>query len=168
MELKLVPVDGKTEVRYQRPQHHARLLAQRRGHGASASTRKASSAPATPCCGSTTNDIHQGLQVRRPHRRGLQARHRHLRQRRAAAREDHRRRRALRAGRGDHRPQPARKSARCSSRRRPCASWPACRPTRRCKQVLESAAGAGALPAGASTSWRPGHRQRQPRRARCT
>ena len=49
-----------------------------------------------------------GPEVRRPHCRGLQARHRHLRQRRPAARQDHRRGGALHPGRGHHRPEHAR------------------------------------------------------------
>jgi feruloyl-CoA synthase len=51
----------------------------------------------------------EGRVLRRPHGRGLQAEHRHLRQRGAAAGQDHRRRRPAGAGRGDHRHQPRRR-----------------------------------------------------------
>ena len=99
LELKLVRHGGQVRGALPRPQHHAGLLAlagrDRRAlrrrrlllHGRRGQVdRRERPAP--------------GPEVRRPHRRGLQARHRHLRQRRPAARQDHRRWRALHAGRG--------------------------------------------------------------------
>ena len=71
----------------------------------------------------------QGLPVRRPHRRGFQARHRHLGQRRAAARALHRCLRAACARRGVRRPRPRRHRGAGVSRRRglPQARARACR-----------------------------------------
>ena len=111
-----------------RPRSATRARTSRRATGAtrsdapSASTTKASSAPATPCCWIDDHEPAPGPAVRRPHRRGLQAGHRHLRQRRAAAREDHRRGRPVRAGRGDHRPQPQRGRRAGLPAAVPCAS----------------------------------------------
>ena len=105
-----------------------------------------------------------GPAVRRPHRRGLQARHRHLRQRRAAARQDHRRRRALCAGRGDHRHQPARgrradlPHAAVRTLARPG------RPTPRWQQVLESPPVQAHFQKLREPAGRRRHRQRHPRR----
>ena len=104
--------------------------------------------------------------LRRPHRRRLQARHRHLRERRPAAREDHRGRRALRAGRGAHRHQPE------GSRRADlpdagaCASWPACRPTRRCSRCSKARRCRRTSSRCSTTLAASSHRQRQPHRAR--
>ena len=130
----------------QGPEHHARLLARAGGHGRVLRRgrlllhrrRRAVDRRRRPP---------PGPEVRRPHRRGLQARHRHLRQRRPAAREDHRRRRALRAGRGDHRHQPQRgRRAAVPDAGRAQARRPARR--RAAAGRAGERAGAGPLPAG--------------------
>jgi feruloyl-CoA synthase len=105
LELKLVPTDGKTEVRYKGPNITPGYWR------APEATAEAFDDEGFFCTGDAVQvdrrERHPpGPEVRRPHRRGLQARHRHLRQRGPAAREDHRRRRALCAGRGAHRPEP--------------------------------------------------------------
>ena len=65
---------GKIEVRYRGPNVTPGYWRAPEADGRVASTTKASSAPATPCSRSTRPTSDRGLHVRRPHRRGLQAR----------------------------------------------------------------------------------------------
>ena len=100
LDVKLVPLGRQIRGAPQGPEHHARLLARaeadrrclRRGGLLQARRRAALRRSGAPG---------EGPAVRGPHRRGLQARDRHLGQRRAAARRVHRALRALCAGRGD-------------------------------------------------------------------
>jgi feruloyl-CoA synthase len=92
IELKLVPLGDKQEVRYRGPNvtpGYWRAPNRR----PSASTSRASTAAATPPS-RWIRPTRPRLHVRRPHRRGLQAQHRHLRVGRTSG-EDHRRRRPL-------------------------------------------------------------------------
>ena len=105
----------------------------------------------------------QGTAVRRPHRRGLQARHRHLRQRRAVAREGGGRRRHVRAGRRGDRAEPlgGRGAAVSAPGRMPQARGPAGRGVHDPEvlghpAVREYFQGAGRPPVGGR------HRQREP------
>ena len=93
------------------PERHAGLLARSRSRPREAFDDEGFYKSATRSSPSTRRPRRR-LRVRRPHRRGLQAVHRHLRQRGPAARARHRRRRPLRAGRGGGRHQP-RRDRRC-------------------------------------------------------
>ena len=160
-------VDGKTEVRYRGPNVTPGYWRAPEQPRARPSTRKASSAPATPCSGSTRDRHPPGPEVRRPHRRGLQARHRHLRQRRARCA-----RKIIAAGapyvqdvvltglnlQGSRR-------ADLPHRRRAARSA-ACPPTRRCRGAGQRAGARRTSRRVVDELARSRHRQRQPHRAR--
>ena len=156
--------------RAQGPERHARLLARAGAHRATPSTRKASTASATRSSSPIRREPAKGLAVRRPHRRGLQARHRHLGQRRAAARDDHRRRRAARAGRGDrrHRPRRRRRAGLPRPRCLPqaCARLPADAPAARRARATPQRA--RLLPAAARRAGGAGTGSVRPRRPRAS
>ena len=140
--------DGGTTLRgaAERPAHHARLLAPARAHARRRSTKRATTASATPLRFADPARPGAGPPVPRPHLRGLQALHRHLGARRAAAREVHRALRAAGARRGDRR-------RRARRARRAGLSSP--RPARAtsCARRLDAS--------------RPSYRQLEPHRARC-
>ena len=153
VELKLVPNDGKLEARLQGPQHHAGLLAAARSHRARPSTTRAIYKIGDALKFVDPADPGQGPAVRRPHRRGLQARDRHLGQRRRAARAVRRSLRAAGARRGDRRRRPRRHRGAGVPRHRglpqarralpPTRRPPRCSPTPSC--ATSSAAGSTAL-----------------------
>ena len=131
VELKLVPNEGKLEARLRGPHITPGYWRQEQ------LTRDAFDAEGFYKLGDALKfadpaDPEQGLPVRRPHRRGLQAFHRHLGQRRAVARALHRSFRALCARRGVRRPRPRRyRGAGVSRHRGLPQARPVSRPTRR-------------------------------------
>ena len=113
-EVKLAPVARQARSALSRPARDGWLLAHgRRRRGRGRSTKKAITAAATPLKFVDPHRPELGFDVRRPHRRGLQAEFRHLRERRADARARDFRRRAVCAGCGCHGHQP-RRCRRCS------------------------------------------------------
>ena len=162
VEVKLVPEGDKTEIRFRGPNvtpGYWRAPEQTRDafddEGFYRSGRRGA---LDRCIEPTARPA-----VRRPHRRGLQAVHRHLRQRGAAARTHHRGGRSLRAGRGDHRPESrhGRRADLPAARR-----LPAHRRLRRAHARTRGVApsgGASALPGDARHAGCAEHRQRQPR-----
>ena len=102
VELKLVPSGGKLEAPLQGAEHHAGLLAAARPHqGRLRRRRLLQDGRRAQVRGRQRS--RQGPAVRRPPRRGFQARERHLGQRRRVARPVHRSLRAARPRRGDRR-----------------------------------------------------------------
>ena len=165
LELKLVPMGDKQEVRYRGPNVTPGYWR------APEQTAEHFDAEGFYCSGDAAKPMDPAqpgprLHVRRPHRRGLQALDRHLRLGRAAARQDHRRRRSAGAGCRHRRDQPRRD-------RHPAVPAPRClprdgraaeqrlgayRPRRRPRARVPAAAGRFAA--------RQRHRQRDPGRPR--
>ena len=92
----------------QGPERHAGLLARSPSRPPRRSTRKASSAPATPSASIDPADPHQGLKFDGRIAEDFKLATGTFVCVGPLRAQDHRRRRALRAGRGDHRPQPRR------------------------------------------------------------
>ena len=177
LELKLVPQRRQARDAASRAQHHARLLARagahrsglRRGRLLQARRRAEIRRP---------RRSGQGPAVRRPHRRGFQARDRHLGQRRTAAHGVHRALRAAGARRRVGRPGPRRCRRVDHSRHRrlpqacarPAAQRsprPPCWPTRGCDGVRSGLLDALSDPSrGTSARDRPRHSAGRPAVAR--
>ena len=163
VELKLVPNDGKLEARLQGPQHHAGLLAAARPHRARPSTRRAIYKIGDALKFADPADPAQGPAVRRPHRRGLQARERHLGQRGRAARAVRRSLRAAGSRRGDRRRRPRRhRACWCFPTSRPAASSPGLAADAPPAAVLGDAKRARRVPPPARRAGAAEHRQLDP------